>query len=255
MSKKDLVKKVFQVKETSCYIISDSKAAVNKAEASIKHHRSQLDKYVGTHPRFLYSLKPVSATDGPLVARLMATASEKADVGPMAAVAGVIADLAVQDMLRTGCDVAVVENGGEVSAVSDRPINIALLADDSPLSRQIGFRLEEFPAGVATSSGRFSHAFSFGEAEAVTVFAVNAGLADAVSTAVGNLIKGEDWQEAIQAGSKKALSIEGVRGVLISYKGHVGKAGQIPKMFKVLENETHCSPSAQTTSEQCCEAL
>jgi ApbE superfamily uncharacterized protein (UPF0280 family) len=142
-------------------------------------------------------------------------------------------------MLNTGCEVAVVENGGEVSAVSNRPIDIALLAGDSPLSKQIGFRLEEFPVGVATSSGLFSHALSFGEAEAVTVFAVNAGLADAVSTAVGNLIKGDDCRGAIEQGIDEALSIGGVKGVFISYKGLVGKAGQIPKIIKVHEKENY----------------
>ena len=55
----------------------------------------------------------------------MALAAEKADVGPMAAVAGVIADLAVDDMTREGCKVAVVEDGGEISAVSDRPVDVA----------------------------------------------------------------------------------------------------------------------------------
>ena len=88
----------------------------------------------------------------------------------MAAVAGVLADLAVKDMLHAGCEVAVVENGGEVSAVSNMPIDVALAAGDAPLSKRFGFRLTDFPAGVATSSGRFSHALSFGDAEAATVF-------------------------------------------------------------------------------------
>ncbi len=249
MSEKNSFRKIFQFKETKCCIISDRKAAIDKAEWAIKHHRDELDRYAQTHPRFLYSLSPVSAKDGPPSARLMAEASEKANVGPMAAVAGVLADLAVEDMIKTGCEVAVVENGGEVAAVSNRPINIALLAGDSPLSGQIGFRLDEFPTGVATSSGLFSHAFSFGEAEAVTVFAVNAGLADAAATAVGNLIKGDRWQEAIKQGIDEALSIEDVRGVFISYKGQVGKAGRTPKMFKVCENQDSRFSVAQTISE------
>jgi ApbE superfamily uncharacterized protein (UPF0280 family) len=153
----------------------------------------------------------------------------------MAAVAGVLADLAVKAMVSAGCKVAVVENGGEISAFSNRPVDIALLAGDSPLSRQIGFRLEEFPIGIATSSGLFSHALSFGEAEAVTVFAANAGLADAASTAVGNLVKGDDCQATIRRGINEALSIEGVKGVLILYKGFIGKAGKVPKIIRIRE--------------------
>jgi uncharacterized protein len=167
------------------------------------------------------------------VARLMAEAAEKADVGPMAAVAGVLADLAMKDMLNAGCKVAVVENGGEISAMSNEPIDVAVAVGDEPLSRRFGFRLTEFPIGVATSSGRFSHAFSFGDAEVATVFCKNAGLADAAATAVCNVVKGGDPQAAIHTGISKALSLQGVEGVLIIYKGLTGTAGKIPKVIKV----------------------
>jgi len=228
-----LFKQVFQLKETNCTIISDREDAINTAISSIKYHRKKLEKYALDHPKFLYSLQPVSAGKGPKIVRLMADASKKANVGPMAAVAGVLADLAVEDMVHAGSKVAVVENGGEVSAFSNRPIDTALLAGDSPLSKQIGFRLEEFPIGVATSSGLYSHALSFGDAEAVTVFAVNAGLADAAATAIGNLIKGDDCRGAVERGIKEALQIEGVKGVFILYRGIVGKAGEIPQLIKV----------------------
>ena len=190
-------------------------------------------RQVQEHPKFLYSLQPISVKNGPRIVQLMADASEKVNVGPMAAVAGVLADLAVEDMLLAGSEVAVVENGGEVSAVSNQPIDIALSAGDSPLSKQVGFRLKEFPIGVATSSGLFSHALSFGEAEAVTIFAVSAGLADAVATAVGNIIKGDDWHGVVEQGIRKAMSIAGVRGVFIVYRGVVGVGGQVPQIIKV----------------------
>ncbi|HLN44407.1 MAG TPA: UPF0280 family protein [Candidatus Sulfotelmatobacter sp.] len=167
------------------------------------------------------------------MAKLMVEAAEKANVGPMAAVAGVLADLAVQDMLEAGCKTAIVEDGGEISAMSNEPIDVALAAGDEPLSKRFGFRLTNFPIGVATSSGRFSHALSFGDAEAATVFCENAGLADAVATTVGNVVKGENHQNAIQKGIDKALSIQGVHGVMILYRGFVGTAGKIPQIIKV----------------------
>lgn len=237
MKTKNLFKQVFRYKETNCTIIADKEDAIRSAMSSIEYHRKKLEKYIQDHPKFLYSLRPVPVNKGPLIVRLMADASKKANVGPMAAVAGVLADLTVKEMTLDGSEVAVVENGGEVSAVSSKPIDIALSAGDSPLSRQVGFRLKEFPIGVATSSGLYSHALSFGEAEAVTVFAVNAGIADAVATAVGNLIKGDDCREAIERGINKALGIEGVKGVFILYKGMVGKAGQIPQIIKVRTEE------------------
>ena len=230
---KNLFKEAFQLKESQCTIIADKQEAIKTAVESIKRNRKQLEEYAYSQPKFLYTLKPIPVPQEPLVAKLMAEAAEKANVGPMAAVAGVLADLAVKDMLLEGCEVAVVENGGEVSAVSNMPIDVALAAGDDPLSKRFGFRLTDFPAGVATSSGRFSHALSFGDAEAATVFCKDAGLADAAATAVGNVVKGENCQTAIQKGMDKALSILGVEGVLIVYRGHVGTAGKIPKIIKV----------------------
>ena len=228
-----LFKESFTLKETLCTIISDKPQGIQTAIESIKRNRQELETYIRANPKFLYTLKPFPAPEKPLVAKMMAEASKKAGVGPMAAVAGVIADLAVDDMTCAGCEVAVVEDGGEISAVSNVPVDVAVAAGDEPLSRRFGFRLAEFPIGVATSSGRFSHALSFGDAEAATIFCKNASLADAVATAVGNVVKGEDVGAGIKAGINRGMSILGVEGVLIIYKGRVGIAGKIPEIIKV----------------------
>jgi ApbE superfamily uncharacterized protein (UPF0280 family) len=113
------------------------------------------------------------------------------------------------------------------------PVDVAVAIGNEPLSKRFGFRLTEFPIGVATSSGRFSHALSFGDAEAATIFCKNAGLADAAATAVGNVVKGLDPVSGIKAGINRGMSIEGVDGVLIIFKGKVGMAGKIPEIIKV----------------------
>jgi ApbE superfamily uncharacterized protein (UPF0280 family) len=228
-----LFRESFQIKETQCTIIADKQQGIKTALDSIRRNRKTLEDYAKANPLFLCTLEPVAVPAEPLVARLMAEAAEKANVGPMAAVAGVLADLAVKDMLADGCKVAVVEDGGEVAAMSDKPVDVALAAGDSPLSKRFGFRLMNFPVGIATSSGRFSHALSFGDAEAATVFCKNAGLADAAATAVGNVVKGKNCEDAVQHGIDKALSIQGVEGVLIIYRGFTGMAGKIPQIIKV----------------------
>ena len=228
-----LFKEQFTHKESQCTIISDPQKAIQAAVESIKRNYIELELYVRANPKFLYTLTPIPTPDKPLVAKLMAEAARKADVGPMAAVAGTIADLAVEEMKRVGCEVAVVEDGGEISASSNRPVDVAVAAGEEPLSKRFGFRLTEFPIGVATSSGRFSHALSFGDAEAAIVFCKDATLADAAATAVGNVVKGKDAKAGIQAGLIRGLSIEGVEGVLILYKGQVGTAGKIPQIIKV----------------------
>jgi hypothetical protein len=235
---KNLFKEAFQYKDSQCTIIADKQEAIKIAEESIKRNRKLLEEYISTHPKFLHALKPISMPEEPIVAKLMAEAAEKANVGPMAAVAGVLADLAVKDMLRFGCEVAVVEDGGEVSAMSNATVDVALAAGDEPLSKRFGFRLTEFPVGVATSSGRFSHALSFGDAEAATVFCRDAGLADAAATAVGNVVKGEDPNAAFERGINVAKSISGVEGVLIIYKGFVGTVGKIPQIIEVDPTST-----------------
>ena len=233
MTKPELFKKAFRLKESNCNVVSDTPEGIQTAKTSIQQNRKKLQNYIKKHQQFLFSLDPVDVHDAPKVATLMAEAAKKANVGPMAAVAGVLADLAVKDMIFAGCKVAVVENGGEVYAVSNQPIDIGFAAGDEPLSREMGFRLNKFPLGVATSSGRFSHAFSFGDADAVTIFGVNAGLADAAATAVANTVTGENVQEVIKAAVEKAMQIEGVFGVFVLYRGVVGKAGQVPELIKL----------------------
>ncbi len=228
-----LFKENFTLKETQCTIISDRQQAIQAAIDSIKRNRQELELYIRANPKFMYTLTPITTPEKPLIAKLMAMAAQKATVGPMAAVAGVLADLAVADMKREGCEVAVVEDGGEISAISNLPIDVAVAAGEEPLSKRFGFRLTEFPIGVATSSGRFSHALSFGDAEAAVVFCKGAALADAAATAVGNVVKGEDAQDSIQEGIKRGLSIEGIDGILIIYKGQVGTAGKVPQIIKI----------------------
>ena len=198
-------------------------------------NRKELEEFIKSNPKFLYTLKPYQPPDRPLVAKMMAQAAQSAGVGPMAAVAGALADLAVAEMKQIGCEVAVVENGGEISATSNVPIDVAVAAGEEPLSRRFGFRLIDFPIGVATSSGRFSHALSFGDAEAAIVFCKDASLADAAATMVGNVVRGVNVDEGIKSGIKRGMGIGGVEGVLIIYKGKVGMAGKIPEIIKVDE--------------------
>jgi ApbE superfamily uncharacterized protein (UPF0280 family) len=227
----------YQLRESRCTIITDRPEALSAAVSGIKGHRAELEAHIQRDPVFQLALDPIDVVDGPEVAMLMAEASRRAGVGPMAAVAGVLADLAVGEMRGAGARVAVVENGGEACFHSDRPTDIAIQAGDTPLSKRVGFRLEAFPVGVATSSGLFSHALSFGEAEVATIFAENAGIADAVATSVANIVKGDDEKAVIEEAVDLGLSIEGVQGVFIIYRGHVGLGGEVPTIISVNPDE------------------
>ena len=232
-----LIRRPYRYEETKGVMISQTEEAVRAGISCLIENRRVLEKYVKENPVFLHSFEPVRVEDGPRAAFLMAEAAETAGVGPMAAVAGVLADLAVEEMRRCNVEVAMVENGGEVAISSIEPVDIALQAGSAPLSKHMGFRIDRFPTGIATSSGVYSHAFSFGEAEAVTIFAREAGLADAAATAVCNAVGGADTELAVERGLERALEIEGVKGVFIIYRDMVGTGGRLPSIIGVKPTE------------------
>ncbi|NLE04077.1 MAG: UPF0280 family protein, partial [Crenarchaeota archaeon] len=119
---KTLFKETFTYKEAQCSLISDRKIGIEIAKKSIKKNIKILENYISTNSKFSWTFAPLVVSDDSLVIVNMAKAAEAANVGPMAAVAGVLADLAVADMVAAGCKVAVVEDGGEISAISNIPI-------------------------------------------------------------------------------------------------------------------------------------
>lgn len=227
------------IKESDIFIKTDKGKAIRAAILIIKYHRKHLEDYIARHPDFLTTLIPIKIEeDAPEIVKIMAEAAEIADVGPMAAVAGALADLGVKQMVKVGAKVAILEDGGEIAGISNIPINVGIFAGYSPLSGKIGFRLhvEDFPIGIATSSGTVGHALSFGEADAATIIANNATLADAAATAVCNAVKGLDFEKSIQDGLEKAETIDKIHAALIIRGKFAGVIGKLPQLLKIEGN-------------------
>ncbi|MEM3516374.1 MAG: UPF0280 family protein [Candidatus Bathyarchaeia archaeon] len=225
------------IEETDVLIKSDSEKAIKKALKSIKENRRLLKIYLRDHPLILYSLTPVPIdSNAPEIIKRMVEASNKAYVGPMASVAGALADLALEEMIKEGAEIALIENGGEIAVNSKIDINIGIYANSSSLSKKFGFKIsyEDCPLGIGTSSSKSPRALSFGDADAVTVIAENAAVADASATAICNIVKGEP-REGIQQGLNLAKKINGVKGVLIIKGNYVGLWGKIPKLLEINE--------------------
>ncbi|MFX1380668.1 MAG: UPF0280 family protein [Promethearchaeota archaeon] len=231
-------------KESDITIISDSKMAILKAKESFFFHRKNLERYVAKNKDFLNSFSPIRVNTEFQIVNIMAEAAEICDVGPMASVAGALADLMCNSMKNPGdsenfdsypCKIALVENGGEISIDSEEPLTIALYAGENELNLNLGFLIkkEDCPIGIATSSATIGHAISFGQADAVTIFAKNAALADAAATKICNLVKGKDVEKSINLGLDAIDNIEGVHGALISREDRVGKTGKLPKLIKI----------------------
>jgi ApbE superfamily uncharacterized protein (UPF0280 family) len=188
--------------------------------------RSDLERYIATNPRFQASLEPVSVDrDAPALVRSMADAAATAGVGPMAAVAGAIAEAVGTELLRFS-DEVIVENGGDIFIKSSEERLIGLYAGESSLTGKVAFAIspEETPLGVCTSSGTLGHSLSFGKADAVVAFAASTALADAAATAIGNRVSSvDDIEEALQY----AQDIEGLSGVAIVKDDRLGLHGQV----------------------------
>lgn len=198
------------------------------AEATrlVKSVRSDVERYVARHPRFLESLVPIEVETGaPAVVRTMAEAARTAGVGPMAAVAGAVAEYVARGLHGASSEV-IVENGGDLYLIGTRPRTVLLLAGDSPLSGRLALEVaaEDLPLAVCTSSGRVGHSASFGSAHAATVLAREGALADAAATAVGNRVHGAD---DVGTAARAALDIPGVRGVVVIADDRVAAAGDI----------------------------
>lgn len=230
---KGLVYFTVTIKETDLLIASE-KSLVKEAKEAVLKYRNQLEKYIEETPTFKNSLVPLPFNQfAPKVVKEMLRAAEKAGVGPMASVAGAIAECVGRDLFKYTSEV-IVENGGDIflNILEDRVVGI--FAGDSSLSGKIALKIrpEDTPLGICTSSGTVGHSLSFGRSDAVTILSGSAALADAAATSIGNLIR---RKEDIGKGLKHAQEIEGVRGALIIKEDKLGVWGDI-ELVKVNGN-------------------
>lgn len=219
------------------HIKSDRKEAISEAIKEIKRHIKALSDYIRYNPHFQYLLEPLDADfKAPLIVRRMIEASMVAGVGPMASVAGAIADLGLEALLRNGAEIALVEDGGEISAyTSSEDITISVLTGEPHFSGRIGFLVgnSDSPLGIGTSTGKAKWTISFGEADSVTVVGDNAAIADAAATSICNAVTGLDVEKSISRGLERARGIRGVRGAIIIREEYAGLIGKLPKIIKV----------------------
>jgi len=202
-----------QVKETDLYIRAARDLSASGRQ-SVLRHRYQLERYILEHPDFLHSLTPVAPDEfAPSLVRRMIAAGQSAGVGPMASVAGALAEAVGQDLLAESEEV-IVENGGDIFLRSAREVRVGIFAGESPLSLRVGLAVEAAPHpwGVCTSSGSVGPSLSFGRADAVCILSPSASLADAAATAVGNRVR---TPADLAKGLERAREIDGVSGAVI----------------------------------------
>jgi len=222
---KDLVAFNVTVKETDLYIRAN-KNLRSKALKLVLKYRNLIERYIERHPAFLSSLAPLSVTeDAPLIVTAMLEATSKVGVGPMASVAGAIAEFVGTDLVAFSPEV-IIENGGDIYLKSLSQRVVGIYAGKSPLTGKVGLEIkgEETPLGVCTSSGTVGHSLSFGKADAVVVLSPSATLADAAATAIGNIIKQPD---DIPRGIEFAQGVAGLKGLVIIKDDRMGIWGEV----------------------------
>lgn len=230
----DLVSFNVVVKETDLYIRASANLK-SKAYKLVLKYRHQLESYIEQQPSFATSLKPIPvAEDSPHIIKEMATSAKKFGVGPMASVAGAIAQFVGSELLDSSPEV-IVENGGDIFLKSSRDRIVGIYAGKSPLSGKLGLEIKggETPLGVCTSSGTVGHSLSFGRADAVVVVAKSVILADAAATAIGNIISQPD---DITTGIEFAQGNQELLGVLIIKDDKMGIWGQV-KICQITDKE------------------
>jgi ApbE superfamily uncharacterized protein (UPF0280 family) len=133
-----------------------------------------------------------SSPPQPRVLQYMYEAIEAAgdpSLTPMAAVAGSIADLVAESLVRRGATKAFANNGGDISIklASGEQTSIGIMSDmaKGTISHTLALTSLDGIGGVATS-GLGGRSLTKGVAEAVVVLADNARLADACATLIAN---------------------------------------------------------------------
>ena len=217
--------------------------------SDLKHYmiRQDLKRYISLNQDFLISMEPLrydSDNLTPIVLK-MYESSAKADVGPMACVAGTISEMSLNYLIENGSDYSIVENGGDIALINDKSVLCGIYSNNEILGNNIAFKIKsrKKPLGICTSSGKIGHSISFGQSDSVTVISKSPSIADGLATRIANEVTGKDSESKVS----NALEIaEGYReffnGVLIISGENVGTVGKLPKIVESQKFNVKITP-------------
>lgn len=221
----DLTSVTVRVEESDLFIRADKRLDA-QARQYLRYLRSLIQDYIRRDPEFASSLEPHSV--GPEAAgivREMSRASFSAGVGPMAAVAGAIAEHLGRELLKYSTQV-IVENGGDIFIKTDRPRKVAIFAGASCYSGKLALQISPSRQywGICTSSGTVGPSLSFGRADAVVVICNSAILADAWATRLANMVKSVSNVEKVLSFAK---DIAEIKGTIVIIGEKIGARGEV----------------------------
>ena len=159
----------------------------------LRRSRKELESYISYNNEFFRSLEPIKNDKrAPILVQRMIEASHKAGVGPMACVAGAIADVIGRFLLKR-CDECVVENGGDIFLkLNQKPI-IGIVTNNRYFKDKLSIEINKsnFAYGICSSSATIGPSLSQGSADLSLIVSHDVLLSDALATASANIIKNE----------------------------------------------------------------
>ncbi|MDI6759092.1 MAG: UPF0280 family protein [Candidatus Omnitrophota bacterium] len=224
---KDLSSTRILTKETDVQIWTDKPLNKEFAQERIKYYRWQIENYITRDARFLTSLKPLSVElNASQIIKEISEQAKKANVGPMASVAGTIAEFLGRDLIKKGYRQVIIENGGDIFIKTTRIRKVGIYSGRSKLWNKICLKIKpkDTPLGICASSGTIGHSVSFGCADSVVIISKSASLADAVATATANRVNSK---QEMQSALDFARSVKGVLGVVIILKNNFMSWGKV----------------------------
>lgn len=224
-----LIRERFQLKQTIVSIIAQEAVHAEAAKEAIREQRKLLEDFIANDPFFMLTLEPYDllAENTPEIVKMMVDAAAAFGIGPMSAVAGTIAGFALEAMIESGAAYAIVDNGGDVALVNDRPVHMGVYAGSSPISNlALEIPPRGAPLGICTSSGTVGPSISFGCADAALVISEDVSLADAAATALGNAVADDSSLEE----SFRTVDRPGVEGALVIRGQELALWGELPKI-------------------------
>jgi len=228
-SRPGILREHFQLRETIATMWAQEQRHLEAAKEAIRRERRLLEDFIARDQFYMLTLEPY---DGPLdrapaIVREMARAGAAFGIGPMSSVAGTIAKKAVMAMRDANASYAMVDNGGDICIFNDRPVLVGIYAGTSPLGNiALEVPPQDEPLGICTSSGTVGPSISFGCADAATVVARDASLADAGATALGNAVTSKSSLDECFA----AVDRPGVQGALVIRGREMALWGDVPEI-------------------------
>jgi len=200
--------------------------------------RSVLERFIKQHFEFRTSFEPLPmlAPNAPNIVRLMHTASMLTGVGPMAAVAGGMAEFAVRAALKAGCEESIVENGGDIFLAVKHELVLGIYAQGTPFEDTLAFKIQpkDTPLSICSSSSTMGHSISFGNCDLVTVFSKSGTLADATATLACNMVKTQADMAPVM---DKIMRISGILGIMLIKDDRIGMDGDVPELIRNADPE------------------